>query len=198
MESLSDNELVEAIRRGDREAYRILIERHKSYVFTLVLRMVDHRETAEDLAQETFIKVFRSLEHFRGDAKFTTWLYRLTVNLVKDYRRAQARRPVENWLDRMKDWIGSRSEQPEEQAVLREERRSVQDLVAELPEKYRIIITLYHFRQLSYQEIAEIMQIPVKTVETRLYRGKAMLKEKWLEVHGHEPFTPASQTAHGR
>jgi RNA polymerase sigma factor (sigma-70 family) len=195
MEQMTDEQLVEVVRQGNREAYRTLVERHKNYVFTLIYRMVNHRETAEDLAQEVFLKLYRSLEHFRGDARFTTWLYRMTANLVTDYRRAQARRPVENMLDKVKEWAGSRSEQPEAQAVLREERRTMQDLVAELPDKYRMVIYLYHFRQMSYQEIAQAMQLPVKTVETRLYRGKAMLKEKWLEVYGDEIHTSSTQTA---
>jgi RNA polymerase sigma factor (sigma-70 family) len=194
MEQMTDEQLVEVVRQGNREAYRALVERHKNYVFTLIYRMVNHRETSEDLAQEVFLKLYRSLEHFRGDARFTTWLYRMTVNLVTDYRRAQARRPVENMLDKVKEWAGSRSEQPEAQAMLREERRTMQDLVAELPDKYRMVIYLYHFRQMSYQEIAQVMQLPVKTVETRLYRGKAMLKEKWLEVYGDETHTSSTQT----
>jgi RNA polymerase sigma factor (sigma-70 family) len=195
MEQLTDEQLVEVVRRGEREAYRVLVERHKQYVFTLVLRSVDHRETAEDLAQEVFLKLYRSLELFRGDSKFTTWLYRMTVNMVTDYRRTQARRPVENMLDKVKDWAGSRREQPEAQAVLREERRTMQELVQDLPDKYRMVIYLYHFRQLTYQEIAQVLQLPIKTVETRLYRGKALLKEKWLEVYGDELQTNSAQTA---
>jgi RNA polymerase sigma factor (sigma-70 family) len=195
MEQLTDEQLVEVVRRGEREAYRVLVERHKQYVFTLVFRLVDHRETAEDLAQEVFLKLYRSLELFRGESKFTTWLYRMTVNMVTDYRRNQARRPVENMLDKVKDWAGSRREQPEAQAVLREERRTMQELVQGLPEKYRMVIYLYHFRQLTYQEIAQVLQLPVKTVETRLYRGKALLKEKWLEVYGDELQTNSAQTA---
>ncbi|WP_409342467.1 RNA polymerase sigma factor [Paenibacillus sp. MBLB4367] len=190
MDHLTDEELAEAVRQGRQDAYRVLVDRHRSYVFTLILRMVDQRETAEDLSQEVFLKLYRTLLHYRGEAKFTTWLYRLTVNLVQDYRRSQRRKPLEAVLDRVRNWFGDRSAEPEQQVVRQEEQDDMQALLASLPDKYRIIMHLYHYKQLSYQEIADIMQIPVKTVETRLYRGKTMLKQKWIEVNGHESEAP--------
>ncbi|MEK3725493.1 RNA polymerase sigma factor [Paenibacillus sp. FSL H8-0034] len=186
MEQSTDEQLVDQIRQGDEEAYRLLIERHKGYIYTLVYRMVEHRETAEDLTQDIFIKLYRSLAHFRGDAKFTTWLYRLTTNLVTDYRRAQRRRPYEAILDKMKGWLINRQEEPEAMALQKEERQMVQQLLSELPDKYRLILYLYHYKQLSYQEIAEATQLPLKTIETRLYRGKSLLKQKWQEVRNLE------------
>ncbi|MFE5323377.1 RNA polymerase sigma factor [Paenibacillus sp. NPDC056579] len=192
MEHLTDEQLVDRIRQGDEEAYRFLIERHKNYIYTLVYRMVEHRETAEDLTQEIFIKLYRSLVHFRGDAKFTTWVYRLTVNLVTDYRRAQHRKPYEAILDKVKGWFGSRQEEPEAVALQKEEQQTVQKLLSELPDKYRLILYLYHYKQLSYQEIADVTQLPLKTIETRLYRGKALLKQKWQEVRNNEQTSSAS------
>ncbi|MDF2962182.1 MAG: subunit sigma-24 of polymerase [Paenibacillus sp.] len=197
MEQLTDEQLVDQIRQGDEEAYRFLIERHSPYIYTLVYRMVEHRETAEDLTQDIFIKLYRSLGQFRGDAKFTTWLYRLTVNLVTDYRRSQRRKPYEALLDKVKGWFGNRQEEPEAMALQKEEQQTVQRLLAELPDKYRLILYLYHYKQLSYQEIAEATRLPMKTIETRLYRGKALLKQKWQEVRNNEQPTserPAAAT----
>ncbi|WP_028550040.1 RNA polymerase sigma factor [Paenibacillus sp. UNC451MF] len=192
MEQLTDEQLVEQIRQGDEEAYRFLIERHKNYIYTLVYRLVEHRETAEDLTQEIFIKLYRSLVHFRGDAKFTTWVYRLTVNLVTDYRRSQRRRPYEAMLDKVKNWFGSRQEEPEAAALQKEEQQTILKMLSELPDKYRLILYLYHYKQLSYQEIAEATQLPLKTIETRLYRGKSLLKQKWQEVRNYEQTSSAS------
>ncbi|WP_282939839.1 RNA polymerase sigma factor [Paenibacillus sp. RC67] len=192
MEQLTDEQLVEQIRQGDEEAYRFLIERHKNYIYTLVYRLVEHRETAEDLTQEIFIKLYRSLVHFRGDAKFTTWVYRLSVNLVTDYRRSQRRRPYEAILDKVKNWFGNRQEEPEAAALQKEEQQTILKLLSELPDKYRLILYLYHYKQLSYQEIAEATQLPLKTIETRLYRGKALLKQKWQEVRNNEQTSSAS------
>jgi RNA polymerase sigma factor (sigma-70 family) len=186
LEDLTDEALVEQIRQGQNDAYRVLIERHKNYIFTLIFRMIEHRETAEDLTQEVFIKLHRSLHLFRGDAKFTTWLYRMTANIVTDYRRSKRRRPLEAVLDIVKGWFSDPDEQPEARTLRKEEHESIQELLRELPDKYRLVIYLYHYKQLSYQGIADVLQVPVKTVETRLYRGKMLLKQKWVEVYRNE------------
>jgi RNA polymerase sigma factor (sigma-70 family) len=196
MDTMTDEQLIEEIRQGHTDAYRVLVERHNSYIYTLVYRMVGHKETAEDLTQEVFVKLYRSLNHFRGDAKLTTWLYRMTTNLVTDYRRAQKRRPYEALLDKMKGWFTDTREEPEEIAVRKDEQTQMQDLLSLLPDKYRIVMVLYHFKQLSYSEMSEITGLPIKTLETRLYRGKAMLKEKWLEVNVHDSGAQGRYRAH--
>ncbi|NOU70301.1 sigma-70 family RNA polymerase sigma factor [Paenibacillus sp. LMG 31458] len=196
MDKMTDEQLIDQVRQGHSDAYRVLVERHKSYIYTLVYRMVPHKETAEDLTQEVFVKLFRSLAHFRGDAKFTTWLYRMTTNLVTDFRRSQKRKPYEALLDKMKGWFTDAREQPEEMAMLRDEQERMQALLSELPDKYRLIMYLFHYKQLSYQEMSEVTGLPMKTLETRLYRGKAMLKEKWLEVNAHDSQTSGRHAAH--
>ncbi|MDF2649644.1 MAG: polymerase sigma70 factor [Paenibacillus sp.] len=196
MDKMTDEQLIDRVRQGHSDAYRVLVERHKSYIYTLVYRMVGHKETAEDLTQEVFVKLFRSLAHFRGDAKFTTWLYRMTTNLVTDFRRSQKRKPYEALLDKMKGWFTDAREQPEEMAMLKDEQERMQALLSELPDKYRLIMYLFHYKQLSYQEMSEVTGLPVKTLETRLYRGKAMLKEKWLEVNSRDSQTSGRHSAH--
>lgn len=185
MEIMTDEQLADQVRQGDHEAYRELIDRHKDYIYTLIYRMIEHRETAEDLTQEVFIKLYRSLDRFRGESQLKTWIYRLTVNMVTDYLRSRCRRPHEAVLDKVKSWFGDRKQEPETRALQKEEQQTVLTLLAELPEKYRLIMYLYHYKQLTYQEISETTGLPLKTIETRLYRGKALLKEKWLEVRDH-------------
>lgn len=186
MEHLADEALVDRVRQGDKDAYRILVDRHRSGVFSLIRCRVDSIETAEDIAQDVFIKLYRSLGGFRGDSKLATWLYRLTLNAVSDHLRAVRRRPVLAVLDTVKGWLGDPAEQPEEQALVREERETVVSLLRQLPGKYREALFLYHYRQLTAPEIAQLLDLPVKTVETRLYRGKSLLKQQWLEVHESE------------
>jgi RNA polymerase sigma factor (sigma-70 family) len=182
VEKLTDGQIIELVRQGRMDVYRILIDRHKSYIYTLIYQMVDHAETAEDLTQEVFVKMYRTVSGFRGDAKFTTWLYRLTVNVVQDYRRSLRRTPLMNVMSKMKDWITSNETQPEQQLIAREERDLKWRLVAELPDKYRFIVVLHYLKEFTYQEIAEITELPIKTIETRLYRAKKILKERWMEV----------------
>ncbi|GGA11261.1 RNA polymerase sigma factor [Paenibacillus marchantiophytorum] len=196
MDNMTDEQLIDQVRQGHSDAYRVLVERHKNYIYTVVYRMVGHKETAEDLTQEVFVKLFRSLIHFRGEAKFTTWLYRMTTNLVTDFRRSQKRKPYEALLDKMKSWFTDSRDQPEEMAIRKDDQERMQALLAELPDKYRLIMYLFHYKQLSYQEMSQATGLPVKTLETRLYRGKAMLKEKWLEVNSHDAQTTGRPSAH--
>lgn len=192
MEQLTDEQLIENIRQGEHEAYRYIIERHKNYVFTLIYREIGHRETAEDLAQDVFVKMYRALSSFRGDAQFKTWLYRLTLNCVIDYRRSQKRKPLESVIDTIRSWFADRTDEPEKRLMTKEDQHEVWEILAMLPYKYRIALELFHLRQCSYQEIAAILDIPPKTVETRLYRAKQKFKQKWLEVHPHETISQRS------
>ena len=186
MEQLTDEALVEQVRQGCRDAFAELVDRHKRYVLTLVMCRVEQRETAEDLAQEIFIKLYRFLPGFRGECRFTTWLYRLTLNTVSDYNRVNRRQPVMAVIDTVRGWLSEQRDQPEAQAIRQEERETVVKLLRGLPVKYRDILYLSHYRYLSYQEIAELLSLPVKTVETRLYRARKLMKQQWLEVNGLE------------
>ena len=187
MDNQTDEQLIDQIRQGNQEAYRILVDRHKNYIYTLLFRELGHRETAEDLAQEVFIKLYRYLPHFRGESKFTTWMYRLAINTLTDYRRSQQRKPLTSLIDSIKSRFRSPAEEePEERLVLKEEQLEVQKVLSKMKDNYRIILELYHMRQLSYQEIADILEIPIRTVETRLYRAKQQFERLWTEVQVHE------------
>lgn len=187
----SDEQLALQAGRGDPLAFRELVERHKSYIFTLLIQLIGHRETAEDLAQEVFLKLYRSLPQFRAEAKFTTWLYRIAANTAADYKRANSRNPLLKLLRLGRDptalpKANPVDEDPERSAVAKEAQALMQRLVGGLPDKYKLILFLYHYRQLSVQEIAAIAGLPVKTVETRLYRGRALLRDRWKEANPHE------------
>lgn len=195
MELAPDEELVVRVRQGDPDAFRQLVEKHQAFVYSIALQVAQRREAAEDIAQEVFLRLYRTIAGYRGEARFTTWLYRIAANAAADYMRQQRRRPAAVLLDRVKEWLADRREEPEA-ALLRKERQvSVQELLAGLPDKYRLILYLYHYRQLTYEEIGAICGLPVKTVETRLYRGRSMLKTKWQEVHGDETPSPESPGA---
>jgi len=195
VDNQTDEQLIDQIRQGNQDAYRILVDRHKNYIYTLMFRELGHRETAEDLAQEVFIKLYRYLPHFRGEAKFTTWMYRLAINTLTDYRRSQQRKPLTSLIDSIKSWFRSpEEEEPEERLLLKEEQIEVQRVLRKMKDNYRIILELYHMRQLSYQEIAAILEIPVRTVETRLYRAKQQFEHLWTEVQVHEKTIPGKAT----
>lgn len=194
MGELTDEQLIGHVRQGSLEAFGVLVDRHKNGIFQFIRCRVEERETAEDLAQEVFLKLFRHLPDYRGEAGFSTWLYSLAINTVRDYLRKKKRRPVTTVLEAMKGWLGDSRQEPEAEAMRAEERETVAGLLGSLPLKYREVLYLYHYRQMSVAEAARLLQIPVRTAETRLYRGKQLLKERWLEVNGHERDAPQRKT----
>lgn len=176
----TDELLVFRAKNGDLKAYEMLIERYQHKVYNLTAKMVKNEEDARDLAQETFIQMYQKLPRFRGDSSFGTWVYRVASNKCLDFLRQKKAEVARITLSTFEKEIfpcdnrGS----PEESAIREDESRRLRDALESLPRAYRIVIVLQHYQQLSYKEIAEILDLPVKTVATRLYRAKSILKEK--------------------
>lgn len=178
-----DEILVRKIKAGDSGGFETLVARYQQKIFAFIYRMTASEEDARDLAQEVFIQVYRSLDSFRGEAKFSTWLYRIAANKSLDFlRRYKKTQPLDS------DIRVNAAEQPgmacipdnnPEYIYLQEEKiRRLRRLIAGLPDKYRVALVLFHYENLTYQQIAEALDVPVKTVATRLYRAKLILKEK--------------------
>lgn len=185
-----DEALALAARQGDESAFATLVTRHQGRVYRTLYAMVADADEAQDLAQEVFLKVYRALPGYRGDAAFTTWLHRLTVNVGLDWLRAQKRRPVQVPLEPPADderprlQIPDAGPGPEEATLQNERRRRLAQAVRDLSPSYREVILRYHFQNLSYQEIAEQLGAPERTVETRLYRARAQLRQVLGENEG--------------
>lgn len=178
-----DDALAEAARQGDREAFAALVESHKEFVYRVLFRMVGSEHDAQDLAQEAFIKCYRSLAGYRQDSAFRTWLHRLTVNVGLDWLRAHRRRPLQVPLEEPM----VESEGVEEAAIRHEQRERLLAAIRSLPADYREAVLLRHYHRLAYEEIAQRTGTPIRTVETRLYRAKAMLRDalgEGRERHG--------------
>lgn len=195
-----DETLAFEAQQGNMQAFAVLVDRHKGRVFRTLYQVVGDEQDAQDLSQEVFLKVFRALDGYRGEAAFTTWLHRLTLNLAFDWLRARKRRPLQVPLtpppdhdDRPTIEPASPDETPEE-TVLREDRRKqLRAAIHRLPPDYREVILFHHIHHLSYQQISERTNTPVRTIETRLYRARAMLKKMLTEGEGG-----ASSGMHGR
>ena len=174
----SDDELVEEARRGSQQAFGQLVERHQGFVYSLCYTLVGHQMEAEDLAQESFVKLYRSLGGFRRGAALRPWLRKITTNVCVDAlrKRRGATLPIEDVLGSADEPSARSSDElPEEAALARESRRDVRGLLLSLPVDYRAVLALRYLEDLSYQEIAEALAVPVSTVETRLFRARRAL-----------------------
>ena len=173
-----DQELIKRCLAGDLDAFRDLIEPHQASVFRIALSVLGNREEAEEATQDTFVRVYRGLHSFRGDAAFRGWVCRVAVNTCYNAsRRARRRRAVEKAMD---PWIlpetGSGDKaSPESETADREIGRKLRELIRKLPEKLHEVVVLSYLRDLSHDEIADALGIPRGTVKSRLHLARERL-----------------------
>lgn len=180
---MTEQQLIESIRAGDGRKYAVLVNRHKDKAFTLAFRLVGDRHEAEELVQDAFVRAYRSLDAFRGEAKFSTWLYRILYNLCMT--KISRRRPAGETLDiheEMLDnvFVGGDDASADEQLEIDEQRATVLEEVKLLPEKFRVAVTLFYLQEMSYEEMVDVLNIPLGTVKTNLFRGRNLLRERLL------------------
>ncbi len=180
---LSDDEaaILQRAASGDAAAFRVLFARHRVDVQRLVFRMVGARPDLDDIVQEVFIQVYRSLRDFRGQSKFSTWLHRVTVNVVLMHRRAARSRPT--YAEEAPDDLAHDAKQvlPDEAAARRERMRAFGRLLDRLADKKRIVFVLHELEGKAPAEIAEIVGAPVLTVRTRLFYARRELEAMWQD-----------------
>ncbi|AHX59546.1 MULTISPECIES: RNA polymerase sigma factor RpoE [Aeromonas] len=183
-QNLLDEQLVERVQRGDKNAFNLLVRKYQHKVVNLVARYVNNPGDVPDVAQEAFIKAYRALPTFRGESAFYTWLYRIAVNTAKNYLTSQGRRPPSSDVeaDEAEYYGGGEALQevatPENLALTDEIKRTVFAAIEALPEDLRTAITLREMEGLSYEEIAEIMDCPVGTVRSRIFRAREAIDKK--------------------
>ncbi len=167
--------LIERCRAGDDTAFGELVDLHKNLVYGLVYRMVSDRSRVEDLAQDVFLKVHRGLPYFRGEARLSTWIYRIVQNVCA---AARSRRPSDVSLDR-EDGSGRRYDPGAADGAFGdlELRDRLEKAIAQLPEPQRLLIAAHYLDGVQYEALAEAMNIPLGTVKTHLYRAKKRLRE---------------------
>ncbi len=179
MKDLTDYELVQKCLNGEKEYFSEIITRHKNLVYSVVLRMVNNQDDANDLAQEVFIKVYKNLDKYFPDFKFSTWIVKITTNHVIDYRRKKKYETVS--MEEVEYKLISQSS-PEQDCLEKEERLALNELLNNLPDIYKVPIVLYHQQGLSYQEISEAINEPLSKVKNRIFRGRKILKEELLKM----------------
>ena len=178
MVSLSDNTLVRQAQRGDQDAFQALVIRHQRYVYNLAYRLLRDRNEAEDLAQEALLRAWRGLGSFRGEAKFTTWLYRIVTNLCYNRLPGLRREVMAAGVDDLGTLASPVDREPAAEAETSEQRAWLHCQIAALPRKYQLVITLFYLQEFSYQEIAQVLGVPLGTVKTHLFRARERLKQQ--------------------
>jgi RNA polymerase sigma-70 factor (ECF subfamily) len=179
-----DAGIIRRCREGDERAYRDLVLRFQRPVYSVAFRMVRSAEDAEDIAQETFVRVFRALGRYDPARSFEAWLFTITTRLCIDLMRRRRVRPIslsrqdpESGEDQTID-IADPGLGPDETTSHAEEERHATDLIDSLPPHYRIVVMLRHQQDLSYEEIAEALSLPLGTVKARIHRARALLKNR--------------------
>ncbi len=176
---MTEEELVRRAQGGDEQAFMALVQRHQAAIFRLAVALLRHREDAEDATQDVFVHAFRRLKTLQDARAFPFWLRKLAVRICLRYRR---RRAVEQEfvepLSGESEILFRTDIDPEVELERAELRALVRRVVAELPEPFQIVVLLYHMDGLSYDEIAQVLGIPIGTVRSRLARAREMLREK--------------------
>lgn len=178
----TDEELVARSISGDSESFNELVLRWERPIYALAYRTIGREEDARDVCQETFLRAFRALPGFRGQAKFSSWLYRIALNLCRDWIRRERRAPIvqpPEDVDVMELAAASEPSESIEELVARKDlSRAVERAMALLPDEQRTAIVLKEYHGLTFQEIAELLGCPLSTVKTRLYQGLTVLRRE--------------------
>ncbi len=185
--TLTDDELVTRARGGDADSFNQIVLRWERPIYALAYRVIGREEDARDVCQETFLRAFRALPGFKGEAKFSSWLYRIALNLCRDWIRRKRRAPVMQMPEGIDpiEMAGERGpvESIEALVARRELSAVVEEAMASLPEAQRTAIILKEYHGMTFQEIADLQRCPLSTVKTRLYQGLSVLR-KQLEAGG--------------
>ena len=167
--------IIDAIRKGQTAAYSKLVDQYKNLVYTLALRMLKHKEEAEEVAQDAFVKIYKSLPKFKGDSKLSTWVYKVTYNCcldrLKKNRKFLNDVPIDEYTYNRVEIIDNALEQ-----LIKEERQEmIRACVGKLPEDSSALITLFYFDELTLEEISKITDIEANTVKVKLFRARKRL-----------------------
>lgn len=185
---MNDFENIEELKKGSERAFRLLVEKYQKLVVNTCLGIVHNKTDAEDIAQEVFIEVYRSVQNFRSDSKLSTWLYRIAVNRslnhIRDNKKHQWFKSLNEEVDKtneVRSLSTSKADTPEYELEKSERAKMLHMVIDALPKNQRIAFTLSKYEDLSYKEISEVMDVSVSSVESLLFRAKKNLQKKLLK-----------------
>jgi RNA polymerase sigma factor (sigma-70 family) len=172
MDKLNDQHFINLVIGGDTHSFAVLVDRYKNMVFTLCLKMLQSHEEAEEAAQDTFLKVYKSLEKFKSESKFSTWLYKVTYNTCLDSLKSKKRNLLQTSVDDFEEKDVISFTNVLDAIESRERKQMIQKCLDQLPAEDRFLLTLYYFQENSLKEISKIMGINENNLKIRLYRSR--------------------------
>ncbi|MDO6514129.1 MULTISPECIES: RNA polymerase sigma factor RpoE [Neptuniibacter] len=185
-QTVVDQKLVERVKAGDKTAFDLLVKKYQHKIIALIGRYVYDFHEAQDVAQETFIKAYRALPNFRGDSAFYTWLYRIAINTAKNHLVSRGRKPIDVDVDDAQFFEGDHQLKdiatPENELYKDELDLVIKRTLNRLPEDLRMALTLREFEGMSYDEIARVMDCPVGTVRSRIFRARETLDKEIMPL----------------
>jgi len=170
-----DQYYITKITQGDANSFAVLVDRYKDLVFTLAIRMLKNKEEAEEVSQDTFLKVFKSLAKFKGESKFSSWIYRIAYNTCLDKIRKQKRDPIVVTIDEFTEHQVNTIDNALDKLVEKEHKQLIQDCLQLLPGDVGFLLTLYYFEEQSIEEISKVIGISTANVKVKLFRSRKKL-----------------------
>lgn len=181
MRNLSDQEIIDSVRKGNDSDYSIIVERYKNKAFSMLKRMLKNEFDAEEVLQDCFLKVFNSLGSFKGEAKFSTWFYKIVYNTALT-KLSSKKRMVEAEMSSVEDHFELESENNADDIERKDVNQLIHDTISKLPERYSAIITMFYLNEMTIEEISEAMQLSVPNVKVMLYRSRNSLRDLILKT----------------
>ena len=184
MDKLSDQHYINQIIRGDTNVFSVLVDRYKGMIFTLALKMIKNREEAEEVSQDTFIKVYNSLNKFKGDSKFSTWIYKIAYNTCLDRLKKSKKEENNISIDEFSAHLIKTMDNALSALEEKERKQTIQNCLNLLPSEENFLLTLFYFDDQNLEEIGKIMSINANNVKVKLFRSRqklAVILKKQLE-----------------
>ena len=184
MSTLNDQHYIDKILQGETNAFAILVDRYKDMIFTLALKMVKNREEAEEVSQDTFIKIYNSLNKFKGDSKFSTWIYKIAYNTCLDRLKKSKKEDLNISIDDFSSHLIKTMDTALSALEDKERKQTIQNCLNLLPSEENFLLTLFYFEDQNLEEISKIMSINANNVKVKLFRSRqklAVILKKQLE-----------------
>jgi RNA polymerase sigma factor (sigma-70 family) len=181
MRNLSDQEIIDSVRKGNDSDYSIIVNRYKNKAFSMLKRMLKNDFDAEEVLQDCFLKAYNSLNAFKGEAKFSTWFYRIVYNTALT-RLSSQKRITESEMTSVEDHFNLESEYRADEIEKKDINQLVRDTISKLPERYSAIITMFYLSEMSIEEISEVTGMSISNVKVMLHRSRNSLRDLILKT----------------